>query len=923
MNRRKIKSRYYQIIALIVFLMLALCIRLFVLMINENDRWSRAATAQNTKEVVSPAPRGEILDRYGRVLAGNKQVFTVQFNVSGLETDQINNTCYRLVKLFEQNGDSYADNFPIKLSKNGSCYYSYNREKKNYLKTLELPEDASPEDVLAKLRSEYDISEELDRYEAIDYLRTNCSVWPPIQPRSMTFTFDAKRKAFLSKYGLDTELGAREAFEKLKSNYSLDRFRGDDGELISDKMCRKIFRLREEIKNIGYNKYRSSTVAKGVSDKTVAYIEEMGRKLPGAEVSSETARVYPAGTTAAHILGYMGSISDSQYEEYVNQKGYSADDLIGKDGLEASMEEYLHGKDGVKTILVNSFGEYMETMSVREQEAGRDVYTTIDLELQKNCERTLKKVIECVASGKTFKSRYGNIKPEKFSKCKSGAVVALDVKTGEVLAMASYPTYDPAIFAEGISTKAWESVQAENPRDSLSPIPLFNNATRASVQPGSTFKPVTAIAALKCGLDPNRAITDRGHIDLGGTSFGCSAWNTYRGTHGVQTLTTGIQNSCNYYFACIATGKDWGSGAYLGYKERISIEKIMEAAAEFGLGEKTGVELYETITPLASKEGRLETVKNMLYYHLITNSRSYWPSSVFKDEAKLKEEVSLIVSWTEENPPRDALISRLKKETSVRSAKTDSLADLCKYSFFGLTEWGVGDSFNISIGQGDNAYTPLQMARYIAALGNKGIRRSVSVIKGTEGGEYVKTVEKHKIKADKKDIETVLLGMRKVVQSGTLSGTFRNFPIAVCGKTGTAEKDGRINPKNEVKYIMNNLSRITSKVRWKQVEKKMRELMKEDPKKYPTENDAVDTALIEASGNTLRQSSIDRFKPKYDNFAWTVTLAPYDNPKIAVVTLLVQGGISSNAAIVNREITGAYLLNNEGDYSLDFSAKMN
>ncbi len=923
MNKRKLKNRYYQITALVVFLMLALCMRLFVLMINENEKWSRAAAAQNTKEIISSAPRGEILDRYGRVIAGNKQVFTVEFNVSGLETDQINNTCYRLVKLFEENGDKYVDNFPIKASKDGKYYYSYSKEKKDYLKKLGLEKDAEPAEVLDKLRKEYDIDEDLDRYEAVEYLKANYSVWPPLLTRSMTFTFDARKTAFLKKYGLKADLSAEEAFEELKTNYSLDKFTGDDGNIISDETCMKIFRIREEIKNIGYNRYRSSTIARNVSDETVAYIEEMGRKLPGAEIASETVRVYPGGETAAHILGYMGSISESQYEEYVNRKGYSADELIGKDGLEASMEEYLHGKDGVKTILVNSFGEYMETLDETEQEAGRDVYTTIDLELQKKCEKTLKKVINCVAEGKTFKSKYGKIKPEKFSKCKSGAVVVLDVKTGEVLAMASYPTYDPSIFAEGISVEAWESVQAKNPRDPLSPIPLYNNATRASVQPGSAFKPVTAIAALECGLDPNRRITDRGHIDLGGMSFGCSAWNTYRGTHGVQTLTTGIQNSCNYFFACIATGKDWGTGAYLGYKEKISIEKIMETASEFGLGEKTGVELYETITPLASKEGRLETVKSMLYYNLLANAVSYWPSSVYKDDEKLKEEVSLIVSWTEENPSRDARIARLKSETSVRNVKVDGLADLCKYSFFNLTEWGVGDSFNISIGQGDNAYTPLQMARYIAALGNKGVRNKVTLIRGVEGEKYDRRNEKYTIKAKKKDIDTVLLGMRKVVQYGTLSGVFRGFPIAVCGKTGTAEKDGRINPKDEVGYIKKNLPRITDKVKWKQVEKKMKALMKENPKKYPTENDAVSAALIEASGNSLTRSKIDRFKPKYDNFAWTVTLAPYNNPKIAVVTLLVQGGISSNAAIVNREITGAYLLNKEDIYSLDFSAKMN
>ena len=164
------------------------------------------------------------------------------------------------------------------------------------------------------------------------------------------------------------------------------------------------------------------------------------------------------------------------------------------------------------------------------------------------------------------------------------------------LAMASYPDYDPNIFAEGISTEDWESVQSTNPRDYLAPTPLYNIATKASVQPGSTFKPVTAVAALQAGLDPDLNIRDRGHIDIGGRSFGCSAWNMYGGTPGTLNLVSGIQNSCNYYFYCIATGTDWGTGASLGYDEDINIEKIMEVAQEFGLGQETGIELDEATT---------------------------------------------------------------------------------------------------------------------------------------------------------------------------------------------------------------------------------------------------------------------------------------------------------------------------------------
>ena len=186
-----------------------------------------------------------------------------------------------------------------------------------------------------------------------------------------------------------TDLSAEEAFRALREKYSID-------ESLSDKEARKIFVVREEIKNIGYNKYRSSTIASDVSDETVAYIEEMGDVLKGVEIASETVRYYPNGKLLSHALGYMGSISDAQYEEYVTEKGYSSDDLIGKDGIEASMEDKLRGTDGVKSILVNSAGDYIETISKTEPVAGKDVYLTIDADLQKVAEKSLKNCINCL-----------------------------------------------------------------------------------------------------------------------------------------------------------------------------------------------------------------------------------------------------------------------------------------------------------------------------------------------------------------------------------------------------------------------------------------------------------------------------------------------------------------------------------------------
>lgn len=900
MNKKLLNSRFYQILTLVVILIVVLAIRLFVLTVIQHNEWVEQAEGQNTKHITTSAPRGEILDRYGRVIATNKQIFNLTYNVSGLKTEEINSDIYNMISILERNGDEYVDKFPIKIE-DGKFIYTYDQSLSKWLEKNEFPQDFTPEQALNAIRIQYEIDTSLDRYDAIEILNDKYGVWPPINARSMTYTYEIQKAQFLKKYGLKEGLNAEEAFAELRKLFKIDSS-------LSDEEARKILCIREEIKNLGYNKYLSCTVAKDISNETVINVEELSDKIKGAEVISESVRYYPNGSTLSHVLGYMGSISDSQYEEYVTEKGYKATDLIGKDGLEAALESTLKGKDGVKSIRVNSVGDYIEVLNETEPEAGKNVYLTVDLELQKIAEESLVKAIQATRTGTVFESKYGNVRLTRYEKCESGAVVALDVETGDVLAMASYPDYDPNIFASGISTEDWASVQSTNPRDSLAPTPLYNIATKATVQPGSTFKPVTAVAALQCGLDPDKGFTDRGGINIGGRTFGCYDWNYYGSTHGWQDLATGIQNSCNYYFYCIATGQIWPSGESLGYDEEITIEKIMEVAKELGLGEKTGIELGETITPLASAERKMQSMKNSLWYYLYGNAVRYWPQSVVDDVDKLKEEINTIVSWTEENPGRGEVIDRVDKQTSVMDDMVETVADICKYSFFNQATWSIGDEFNIAIGQGDNSYTPLQMARYVATLGNFGLRNQVSIIKGIEG-EASKEKETYQIDVTEKEIQSVLKGMRRVATNGTLAGVFRNFPIEVAGKTGTAEKDGYINPEDEVSYVKRYLSAIAPGVSWSDVEAEMKKLMKDDPKTYPTENDAVDKAVIEASGKKVTTSDISRFKDTYDSFAWTVSLAPADDPKIAVVVMLVQGGTSGNAAPVAREVIAGYLLN--------------
>lgn len=894
-NLKLSKARYQQIVGGIMLLMIILGVRLFMVTILQHDRWTAEATEQNTKSILTYAPRGNIYDRNGEVLAENRQTFAVNFNASALSTEEINDSVLTLINTLIENGDKYTDNFPIKITSDGEFYYTYEEKTQKWLSRQGFSTDLTAEEAFAALCSKYGLSADKEnRVASMETLQDTYNLDPPISVRYMTYTYDQELSSFLAKFGIYDEdelkkgISAEKCFRDLRKNYKIDP-------ALSDREARKIFVIRNEIATNGFTRYLPIKVASGISKETIAYIEEAG--IPGVDITSESERYYPNGSTACHILGYMGAISESEADYYVEKKGYSASDLVGKDGIEAALEEELHGKAGVTKIRVNSGGEYVETVNETPAKKGSDVYLTIDLDLQKVTEESLARAISSSGSSQ------------------SGAAVALDVKTGDVLSMASYPTFNPNIFASGISDKAWESVQSDNMRDSFAPAPLYNNATQAAVQPGSTFKPITSVAALEKGLDPNRQIYDRGVIEYGGRNFGCSAWNDYGGNHGSQNLEWGIGNSCNYYFYCIATGKDWGTGADLGYD--ITVDDIMQTAEKFGLGEATGIEISENVMPVATAEYKMELQKISLRDYLYNNAHKFFTKETVDNYDKLVDNLATISGWMEENPEYEELIDLLDKHTDVKKSQLEEVAARVKFDFFIQAQWGVGDQFNTSIGQGFNAYTPLQMANYVATLGNGGVKNQVSLVSGISGKGT--TVKKPAVDLNISDdnIAEVIKGMKRVCSSGTLSGILGNMSVEVAGKTGTAENQSLRQPKSEIAYIKEHLGSLNSSagtsVSWQTVSDTIDKMMEEEPERYPSKEDTVDDALIKASDYKITQSMIDSYKDEHDYFAWTIAMAPADDPEIAVVVMLVDGGYSSNAAPVIRDIINEYLAAGEND----------
>lgn len=909
-----LKSRNNQILALVMVLMAILGIRLFGLTVVEGKQWDQAASGLSVKSISTSAPRGEILDRYGRVLAGNMPSFTVQFSAGELSNAEINSISLSLIRILESNGDQYYDNFPIKFE-NGRFYYTYQKDIEDWLSAQAMPTNYSAEQAFDEMRRRQNIDEGLDKYAAQAELQTVYNIFPPISVKNMKFLKELDKESFLGRYYLDTDLNAEQAFRELRKQFEISAD-------LSDTEARKIMVIRNELSSQGYHKYMPAKIAGGVSNKTIVIIEEKNSDLPGVEVVAESVRYYPNGNTAAHVLGYLGQISESDKAYYVDEKGYKSTDMVGQEGIEKAFESKLKGKDGTKNVEVNAFGELVRVINETEPQKGKDVYLTIDLELQKTAEVALEQALKEIQIKGTFKSQWGDFKyGTAYKNANVGAVVALDVKTGDVLAMASYPDFDPNLFATGISKEDWNALQGQNLRDPLSPLPLFNVAARTAVQPGSTFKMVTATAALESGLDPKRRLYDGGYVKIGNRTYGCLIWNKSRGTHGYVNLAEAIEVSCNYYFFDVATGRDFYKKTSLGLREPMNIEKITSFAQQYGLGKPTGIEIPETVVPVPSQERKLEMIQSMLRNVLIGRAEVYFQKSIIDDKKKLNENINTIVSWTEENPGRNELIERIGK-MGIKENLIETVADLCKFTYYNQAQWTTGDELNIAIGQGENAYTPLQMANYVATIGNKGIHNQVSLIKAVEGeGPHVKAPGKKIDIKDDKALEYIIDGMKLVAtgSKGSLGGTFRTFPVQVAGKSGTAQRAGKMNPPDEVEYIKQHLPRINAGLSWTNVESEMNRLMKDYPDVYTTRNSAVRQAVINLSNGKVTTAKLDAYKPGYDPFAWVMTLAPAEEPKIAVAVLLFQGGTAGYAAPVAREVIGKYLQLDKvyQDYTVD------
>ncbi len=477
--------------------------------------------------------------------------------------------------------------------------------------------------------------------------------------------------------------------------------------------------------------YEPVKIATMVPLEIVTRIEEQRLELPGVAIDIEPLREYPNGNLLAHVMGYVRQINEEQMAEN-KDKGYKLGDNYGQTGLENTYEQYLRGQDGGRQVEVDSMARPVRDLGIKEPVPGSNLVLTIDQRVQKAAEESLVR-----ASQQAVK--------EGFGEAKAGAAVALDVRSGAVLAMASYPTYDPVKLSGVLSQKDYNEIFN-------SPFKPVLNRALLPYAPGSTFKMIVAMAALEAGkVNPKDTILDPGYFFLGRT------FNDWKPDgHGRVDLLRAIKVSCDTYFY------------QLGLK--VGIDDINKMARQFGLGEKTGIELpgeEEGVVP--SRDAKVE-------------QRLYYLSD--EDTVKAKE---IIKRYND-------LLSKAVDENQRKSLQQKQYDELLEIDW--ELAWHDYDTIISSIGQGDNRYNPLELANYIATIANGGTRYKPYLVQQVVdiNGKVLKEnkpVELGHVNVSPQTLAIIRQGMHEVTlpPDGTAYGFFVGFP-QVGAKTGTAEVAG-------------------------------------------------------------------------------------------------------------------------------------
>lgn len=732
---KTLKDRNVQLGIICVICLSILAGQLAYLTVEKGDQLYAESLIKQRVELRLNGTRGMILDRYGIPVATNRQIYKLQLDRQQIPSshDELNQILLNMLEIIYKNGDqdTLLNLMPIKIdSKTGKPSYIWEDEEKE---VQDIRYDRWSKDIGVK--------EKLNAEEMLEYLR--------------------------------------------KERYKI-------ADHVDDEMAINIISIRLNIYMKRFTQYEPIPIAEGISPETVVQMETFASEMPGVQTLVGSGRFYPMGEDLSQILGYLGSIGKDQIEEY-RERGYDiSSDKIGQTGVEAYSEEWLTGnkKDRLGKLVAekDSFGKVIRVLDEVPPQNGDDIVLTIDSQLQSSITNILKEEIEKMREGiPPYQER--NIAPL----AEEGAAVVLDVETGEILSLVSYPSFDP-------NSPGKEGKQ-------------FSLAYQGSVIPGSVVKMVVGIAGLMEGVV---TLNERIYDAYRYTKYDSKnppKCNRASG-HGWENYTDAIKHSCNYYFYEVA--------------DRLGVEAISKWFKLFGLDGGTGIEILpserdKNIIP--DKEIKINAERSSMRRYITNIMRRYgYFGSQLTDEQR--EQVERIIDFPlSEDRSREAGLREVQELTEmlksmgyterVNQAADEIRRDVLTY----YKRWRPSDTIMAGIGQGYTAISPLAIARYMAALANGGKVLETHVVKkivDSEGKVIKETQPKVIRQLDIKQdyLDSTLEGMWQVVNDpnptrgendggGTAYSYFKDMDpnITVAGKTGTAQTVPTDNNKNNAWFV--------------------------------------------------------------------------------------------------------------------------
>ena len=486
------------------------------------------------------------------------------------------------------------------------------------------------------------------------------------------------------------------------------------------------------------SRYQPIPITKSADPEIALQIVERSDEFPGVDAQPVAIRSYPSylDVNAAHVLGYVGPLTESDLLKG-NGKQYYRSESIGKTGLEIEYDTFLRGEPGIRTVIVDRKESITRESQNTQPTPGNHLVTSLDVRLQASAEKALKDaVLRGRANGYTSDS---------------GAAVVMDIRTGRVLALASYPTYDPNAWEKGLTVQ-----QAEDLFSEKKSVPALNRALQGLFAPASTFKVVSLLAAAKAGYDLKANYKCPSEVQVGTRTFR----NFDSKNQGTMNMFKAMAVSCDTIWYQIAFD-EWLRDGGLRPKSNPN-DHFFEAAKAFNITQRVGIDLpSESSSRLADRE--------------------------YKE------------NWYQQN--KDFYCNY--KERATKAQQTPFLIQLAAENCVDGDKIRAGDAVNFSIGQGDTVVTPLKLTQMYAAIANGGTIWQMMVAKAIvkTDGTVVQSFTPKKlgnVKAAPSVLSFLRGSLREVVVNGTATGAFAGFPVEISGKTGTAQVFGR-NPNGSLK----------------------------------------------------------------------------------------------------------------------------